>query len=733
MDIVKWMRKNNRKIMTVVVIVIMIAFVGGSALQAILKRTGGGNQAVARYGDKGEITAIDINRAQIELQVLRYLGADKLLNAMAPDSVLLGQLLYPESQQAAALSQQLKMAAMQGQLSVSQSDVDEFFREASGRSELYWILLNAEAKEAGYVVSDEQAKTILRSVIPQLNQGASAAQAIQAIESAPNLRIEAKRSIRIFADLLGVFNYIRMITNNEDVTVNQLKAEIARNGANDLQRQKLFAGEEITADFVKIEALPLVGDQAEPTDKELAKQFEAFKDVVEGTATEDNPYGFGYKMPESVELEYIIVKLEDAGKLIDQPTQEEMEDAYRRNLAQFSNEVPVDPNDPDSEKITKTKKFAEVVNQIKQTMIREKTARKANLIISEVKDFTEAGFLNIDDLEAATSDDLKANSIPYARTAKKLSEKFNVKLYSGKTGSLSAEDLAGDRILGSLVIDGPFGGQVQVSKVVFSVEQLGQTKLGRFDVPTPKMWESIGPVTDGYSAVAVIRVVNAKTASAPDSLTASYDKKGASIGTVTAAKTYDVKADVVMDCKIVKAMQAAKARGDELAKSVEAGGWDKAIEDFNKKYKKMSVSLTPMPKKSRVSHKQVATINKMIATNPMAKRFARNIAEEKVLLDKLYSLLPAGETEAVNITKVMSIELSRDCYLVKNVSHSTVTLQDYAKAKAVKAFELESASANSVGIIHLRPSNIIKRTGFKWMSEDDEQDKTDTGDNEEAS
>lgn len=732
MDLVKWMRKNNRKIMTVVVIVIMIAFVGGSALQAILSRTGGGNKAVARYGDKGKITGMDINRAQIELQVLRSLGADRLLGAMSPDSVLLGQLLYPNSKTAAALSMQLKMDVMQGQLNVSQSDVDEFFREATGKSELYWILLNAEAKEAGYVVAEEPAKAILKSVVPQLNQGRSAAQIIQAIESS-QLRIEAKRTIRIFADLLGVFSYTKAITNNEDVTVNQLKAEIARNGATGLQGQKLFAGEEITADFVKIAALPLVGDQTEPTSKELAKQFEAFKDVVEGTTTEDNPYGFGYKMPESVELEYIIVKLEDAKKLIDQPRQEEMEDSYRRNLAQFSYKVPVDPNDPDSEQITRTKKFAEVIGQIKQAMIRERTARKAISIISEVKDFTEAGFLNIDDLAAASSDDLKANSIPYIPAAKKLSEKFNVKLYAGRTGSLSAENLAGDRILSPLAIDGPYGGKVQLSKIVFSVEQLGQSKLGRFDVPIPKMWESIGPVADGYANVAVIRVVNAQTASPPQSLSASYDKSQASLGGIaTVPKTYNVKDDVVMDLKIVKAMQAAKARGDELAGSVEAGGWDKAIEDFNKKYEKMRVILTPMPKKLRISHKQVATINKMIATNPMAKRFARNIAQEKVLLDKLYSLLPVAETEAVNIVKVMSVELSRNCYVVKNVSHTTVTLQDYAKAKAAKAFELENASANSVAIIHLKPSNIIKRTGFKWISQDDdEQDKTD--ENEKAS
>ncbi len=733
MDIVKWMRKNNRKIIIGVLCFIMIVFVGGQALMSILKGLGrGGGQVVASYGDKGKITAIDINRARIELDVLRYLGTDMLLTAMSADSILLGQLLYPDSKIAAELSMQLKMAAMQGQLSVNDSDVDAFFKEASGRSELYWILLNIEAKEAGYVVSDEQAKMVLRSVIPQIMQGRSAAQAVQAIESS-QLRIESRRTIRIFADLLGVHNYIRMITSNEDITINQLKAEIARNGITGPRGQRIVAGEEISAEFVKIEALPLVGDQTEPTGEELAKQFEAFKDFIEGRTTEDNPYAFGYKMLESVELEYIIVKFDDAKKLIDQPDQEEMENYYRRNLeTMFQPMVPIDPNNPDSEKIAKTQKFAEVVTQIKQQLIREKTVRKANLIISEVKDFTEAGFLNIADLDAANSDELKAHSIPYIGAAEKLSKKFNVKLYAGRTGSLSAENLAGDRVLGSFAIDGPFGGQVQLSKIVFSVEQLGQSKLGRFDVPTPKMWESIGPVTDGYSTVAVIRVVNAQTASAPESLTASYDKKGASLETATPPKVYSVKDDVAMDCKIIKAMQAARARAAELAKSVETSGWDKAIEDFNGKYKISEASLTKIANKSRISHKQVDMVYRMATANPMVKRIARDIIKEKALIDKLYSLMPVAEIEAVNIVKVMSIEVSRNCYVVKNVSRTAVSPEDYARGKAIKAAELDAASARSVGIIHLRPSNIIKRTGFKWLSQDDDEQDRDDG-NEKVS
>jgi len=36
MNLVKWLRKNNMKVMAVVVIVLMVAFVGGSALNYLL-------------------------------------------------------------------------------------------------------------------------------------------------------------------------------------------------------------------------------------------------------------------------------------------------------------------------------------------------------------------------------------------------------------------------------------------------------------------------------------------------------------------------------------------------------------------------------------------------------------------------------------------------------------------------------------------------------------------------
>jgi len=164
--------------MTFVVIFIMIAFVGGTALQQLMNRIGGTNRVVAYWGDQNKIMAKDIMQAQSELNVLRVLMFDRLFNFGLGDlkSTLLAQLLFADPQTAAVVSDQLKKAVMTGQLPASNKDIDTFFTQAQGRSEIYWILLKAEAKQAGWVVSNSQAKTLLKQIVPQLTRGQADAQ-----------------------------------------------------------------------------------------------------------------------------------------------------------------------------------------------------------------------------------------------------------------------------------------------------------------------------------------------------------------------------------------------------------------------------------------------------------------------------------------------------------------------------------------------------------------------------
>ena len=100
MNLVKWFRKNNKKLMAVVVIVIMVGFMGGAYLRQLgLKRTGL-HKTVAYFGLKGEITNNDLTLARRELEILKMLQIDTMLRSMIMPisrtqdlrSLLLGEL-----------------------------------------------------------------------------------------------------------------------------------------------------------------------------------------------------------------------------------------------------------------------------------------------------------------------------------------------------------------------------------------------------------------------------------------------------------------------------------------------------------------------------------------------------------------------------------------------------------------------------------------------------------------
>ncbi|MHC4720984.1 MAG: hypothetical protein ACYSYT_10995, partial [Planctomycetota bacterium] len=440
-SVVKWIRKNQRKLMAVVVILIMIAFVGGTALTQILRRIGAGAQTVAYFGEKGKITGSDIRQAGADLAVLRMLMFHQLFHFGMGDltSRLIGQLLFPDSRIASALSDEMKQAVMQGRLQINPKDIDVFFGQATGRSEYSWILLKAEARQAGCIMTNNQAKQILRQIIPQLTQGqADAKQLVDFIIK--NRSVPEKEIFRIVADIWAILAYTKMITSGEDVTISQVKAAIGREG------------EKINAEFVKINASDFVAAQPEPPAEELDDQFEQYKSFSPGQITDQNPYGFGYKLPAMIAIEYLVLKLDDVRTLITKPTANETETFYRQNLdspdyqSLFKYDELTDPNDPQS-KVQKTKSYADIASQIQRIMTMAKTNRQADMILNEAIGLTEAGFAGIN-VDQADSAELGKLAGDYKEVAAKLTNKYKIKIHTGQTGMLSAADIISDRYLG---------------------------------------------------------------------------------------------------------------------------------------------------------------------------------------------------------------------------------------------------------------------------------------------
>jgi len=218
------------KLMAIFVIVIMIAFIMPSVLDQLARpRSTGQNSSMWTYNGDKEITFQDIQQAANELKILNALMADRLLLAQQDiRSILLGQLLFPETERAAMISDELKNIAMQNRMLISPLKIDEFFRQSRGRSELFYYLLKNEALESGVIVSPRTAGDVLKSIIPQLtNNQADAASLVNGIASANGMSED--QVLKVFANLMSIMTYSRVATETENVTEAQLKNMFAGN------------------------------------------------------------------------------------------------------------------------------------------------------------------------------------------------------------------------------------------------------------------------------------------------------------------------------------------------------------------------------------------------------------------------------------------------------------------------------------------------------------------------
>ena len=82
MSLVKWFRKNNKKVMAVVVVIIMLGFVAGPIIRRLGRSRTGQNQTVAYFADNKEITGNDLTAARRELEVLKMLWANEMLRGV---------------------------------------------------------------------------------------------------------------------------------------------------------------------------------------------------------------------------------------------------------------------------------------------------------------------------------------------------------------------------------------------------------------------------------------------------------------------------------------------------------------------------------------------------------------------------------------------------------------------------------------------------------------------------
>jgi hypothetical protein len=727
MSLIKWLRKNNKKIMAVVVIVIMFGFIGGSYLSYLGQRSSPLHSAVAHYLDNRKITNYDVQIAQNELELLKSVAADELMRGQDVHGLLLAELLFAGERTSPELIAYLRQAITANQYRISNSQIGKIYQRAMPPS-LYWLLLKEEAHNAGVRVSNADAGEVLSRAIPKLLNGATYGQLMGSMMQRGTAEGQV---LKAFADLLAVFQYARFISSCENVTVGQM-AQAA-----------WFDRETIDVNFVKFDAEQFLEAVPEPNEKQVNEHFAKYKTYFAGDVTDENPFGFGYKLPERVQLEYLVLKVSDVKSIVKTPTFEETEEYYQKNREQFTKKVPGDPNDPNSLLVGKVSSYAEAAAAISDRLLQKKVDAKIQAIMQEAKSAAQ-GELETTDTRSKklTSEQIKSMVGDFKKIAEQLSAKHNIKIWMGTTGLLSAGDLQSDKRLGSLTVQSAGYHPIYLTQIVFAVDELAASELGPFDVPKPRMYETIGPARNQLpqtlgslrslfdEVAALVRVVRAGKAVEPNNIDVAFSKAAMVLDANQAsAEVHSVRQTVVEDLKKLGAMDGTMAKAREFLQVTKDEGWQKAAEKFSALYSRKAdqqpadsnaFRIQNLTALRRISAERLAAIAAQSYGHPMARSLAHQARRDKLFIQRLYELVPADGNTVKDVAVPLEFKPGMSFLCIKDISINRLWKEDFERSKPMEAFRLDETQSQSLAVVHFNPENIVKRLKFRWVSQDRE-------------
>lgn len=733
MNLVKWLRKNNKKVMAVVVIVIMFGFVGGSYIRQLSERRTGLHKTVAYFGDNKKITNYDRTIARRELETLRMLRADVLLKNIGTPltqtqdlgALLLGELLFSERTTSPRSVNYIKRLIRYSNYRISDKQIDDLYNRSMG-NETYWLLLKREAELAGIKVPKEVAVRQLTGAISEFARGLPGFQGLtyQRLVGAimNRQRLAEKEVLATFAKLLAVLEYCTVVCVSEDVTNSQT------------MHDSIWQEERMDVEFVKFDSAVFAKMQNEPNEGKMSEHFEKYKALFAGDISKENPYGFGYKIADRAQLEYIAVKLDDITDIVTEPTDDEAEEYYDRHREELYELVPSDPNDPNSSPVKQTKSYTEVASAISALLLQRKIYSKAKVILREAKSRTEAG------LEGTESQNLSSEQFSqmvgdYNAVAEQLSKEHKIKIYAGQTGLLTAADIQKDEYLGRLYVEGQghsppdFLNRVGLPRIVFSIDELGTSLLGPFDTAKPRMYENIGLLKDSLGEVtALMRVIDAVKASVPENLNQAYSRSTLELEqdpNQTSEDVYSVKEKVAEDLKKLAAMDTTKIKTEEFIKQVVVEGWDGAINKFNELYGQddqnesdPNVFMLQEPTTlGRIPSQQIHTWEIQYDGNPLGQLLVNEFKIQAEFVNRLYSLVPEDTNSLETVPFILKFEPHLSYYCLKNLSAKRLYQDEYERIKPGKIFRKDLAQSQNLAVIHFNPENILKRTNFRLAKE----------------
>ncbi len=724
------------------VILIMVSFMGlGQMLRYVGQKAD--KEVVAYYATKTKITNFDLNEARQELELLQALQAEAFLQSSDMRGLFLSEILFSERSIDPRVLSYLNQTIQKNGLRITPEQITNLYQGNSNAGpNVFWFLLNQEAAEAGMAVETETVKMLLKQVGSELFNGMTYKQLMQ--QTMQRFKMSESDILGTYSNLLSIMQFARMATESHDTTTSQVK------------HMASWTKETLSTELVKLDAkefLKLEDPNAMPSESALSTHFDKFKGVEPGTVSEENPHGLGYRLPDRIQLEYMVVKLDDVLKTIDSPSAKDLEEYYQKIASSvFTEQVSADPNladdDPNAVKKDVILSYAEVASKVEKRLIVEKTIQKTNDILQKAKTLVQIPYSQ-DEVKAADQKKLTQEvqgKFAFSKASETLKSSFpSVTVYTGTTGLLSQNDMSGDSSLRRLVMSGAGGAVAQLADVMFTTEPLDSSDPRLMSMTKPWLFNTIGPVKDQYTSpgtsvagqiMALVRIVAVEPSTEPAGLAAVYNKNGLMLDTAQVPKQVALKNLVVEDVKTLQAYQKLEARTKEFMNLVADGSWDTAVKQLNRLYgKQISTnpsdpnvfSLEPQQLR-RTPDSQISQMEAMVKMNPMILGYVNSIRADNTLFETLYKKIPADQDKADNLPLTVTSPANYSVYCIKDLSLARLSEQEYEKNKAEIIIRETQIAAQSLAIVHFTPDNILSRMAFKWKKTKTDADTEDAND-----
>lgn len=265
-SLMKWLRDNNKRVLAFLAVFLMIAFL----LPTTFSPGRGANATVGEVRGGEKVTIGDLENAYREWGFLKT-------TVLAPSN--------PNAQQPGqqALPQYIPLVAQTLTGNAGAQQIEEH--------KALYFLLQQEARRLGIRPTPQELDGILDQLRLRLPDGREVAYSDERVRNS-NYGAMTRQAV---SNLLSVELAFARAMSAIKVSRPQRDARIA------MQMQTL------TLRYVPFAAADFAAAVPAPTPEQLATQFEKYADTLAGNPTRDNPFGFGYKLPNRVKLQYLTV------------------------------------------------------------------------------------------------------------------------------------------------------------------------------------------------------------------------------------------------------------------------------------------------------------------------------------------------------------------------------------------------------------------------------------------